>query len=109
VRIACTKTLPTDEQIFEGDFEDAGIFFLTMQNDPKLSDVFEAFVVDFAHRWDEELPQPAERAVEHVLVWWLRVVDEAIGKGGLGSISELELTIDKVQKFKKSSGSMSKT
>eukprot|EP00966_Prymnesium_polylepis_P256352 5921908-Prymnesium_polylepis.1 len=38
------------------------------RNDPKLSDVFEAFVVDFAHRWDEELPQPAERAVEHVLV-----------------------------------------
>ena len=105
VRIACTKTLPTDEQLIESGFEDAGMFYLTMESDPKLSETYAAFVADFAHRWDEELPQPAERAVEHVIVRWLRLVDSTCGKThGRGAIKDIGLSEEKVAKFKKMNG-----
>jgi hypothetical protein len=76
-----------------------------MESDPKLSETYAAFVADFAHRWDEELPQPAERAVEHVIVRWRRLVDSTCGKKhGRGAIKDIGLSEEKVAKFKKMNG-----
>ncbi|KAL1511314.1 hypothetical protein AB1Y20_006119 [Prymnesium parvum] len=104
VRVATTKTIPTDHHLQSAGFVDGGEFFLTMSSDPKLADDLESYVVNFAHRWDGELPQPAERAVYHLLKWLLRMVDAAVGHGGLGPTSEMTITEEKILKFRKHNG-----
>ena len=84
------------------------MFFLAMESDPSLSEPFKVFMTDFSHRWDEELPQPTERAVEHIIVRWLRLVDLSCGKThGRGAVKDIGLTEERVAKFKKMNGASS--
>ncbi|KAL3907462.1 MAG: hypothetical protein SGPRY_010160 [Prymnesium sp.] len=60
VRVAATKTLPTDEHLFEAGFDDAGEFFLTLSADPKLTDELAEYVAEFAHTWCAARWSPSE-------------------------------------------------
>ena len=51
VRVAFTKTLPTDEMLMEAGYADAGLFFLDMQASTKGTDALADFVYEYAHHW----------------------------------------------------------
>ena len=81
----------------------AGDFFLTMRNNPKLNEELDEFIANGGHRWDEPLPQPAERAVAAFISCLLRHLDAAVGKThGIGPLSGMAIDAEKAARFKKS-------
>ena len=74
VRIATMVGWPTDEEIEQAGYRDAGEFLLNMQ---QFSHVYDRFMAKNATSWDEEPRQPIERCIAHLLAWVIRVVAAA--------------------------------
>jgi len=74
VRISTMVGWPTDEEIEEAGYLDAGEFLLNLQ---QFSHVYDRFMAMNATSWDEEPRQPIERCVAHLLAWVIRVVAAA--------------------------------
>jgi hypothetical protein len=88
-RVAAMAPLPTDDEIQQGGFEDAGELILELRfGDPRS---YEEYVRARAGRWDEEPEQSMERCVEHLLWVLIRTVEAAAGTGaGDGRLSSRE-------------------
>ena len=74
VRISTMVGWPTDEEIEEAGYRDAGEFLLNLQ---QFSHVYDRFMAKNATSWDEEPRQPIERCIAHLLAWVIRVVAAA--------------------------------
>ena len=69
--------------------------------DTDLQEELGDFQADFAHEWDEELPQPPQRCVDHLCSCILRWVDAKVGKSnGAGTLSSMTITEEKARKFR---------
>jgi len=61
--IATIKRLPTDDQIFEHGYEDAGEFLVMLRKESPAD--YKDFMAETVREWDESLPQPIFRLVDH--------------------------------------------
>eukprot|EP00962_Isochrysis_galbana_P030622 scaffold9933_cov125-Isochrysis_galbana.AAC.4 len=88
-RLAAVAPLPTDDEIRQGGFEDAGQLILDLRfGDPR---AYDAFIRSRAGRWDEPPTQPMERCVEHLLFVLIRTVEASAGNAnGDGRLSSRE-------------------
>ena len=92
MRVALTMSLPTDNEVAESGYADAGTYLL----DLKAQDDYEEFVMShMAGDWQEPR-QPVERAVEHLLTLVIRTVEMSAKK----SPADMILTRKEVRKFR---------
>ena len=84
VRISTMVGWPTDEEIEESGYTDAGEFLLNLQ---QFANVYERFMAKNATSWDVEPRQPIERCVDHLISWVIRVVATAGLKQRLPSVA----------------------
>jgi len=92
VRVALTMSLPTDNEVAESGYADAGTYLL----DLKAQDDREEFVMSHMTGDWQEPRQPVERAVEHLLTLVIRTVEMSAKK----SPADMILTRKEVGKFR---------
>jgi len=90
VRIACCKALPTDEEIAEAGYTDAGAYFewLAVADEER----YTALLEQRATAWGDEPPQPVERQLDHLMSIILRRIEAetTMSKDSDGSLSARE-------------------
>ena len=74
VRVSTMVGWPTDAEIEEAGYTDAGEFLLNLR---QFSNVYDRFMATHATSWDQEPRQPIERCVDHLIAWIIRVVAAA--------------------------------
>lgn len=95
VHCACFMCLPTDMQIYEHGFEDAGAMILTLRNDRPAE--YAAFLSQNMRRSDEPLNQPIFRLVDHMCTLMIRTVMQEAK-----DVTDLEgLTLEHMVLFRK--------
>jgi hypothetical protein len=95
VHCACFMCLPTDMQIYEHGFEDAGAMILTLRNDRPAE--YAAFLSQNMRRSDEPLNQPVFRLVDHMCTLMIRTVMQEAKVA-----TDLEgLTLEQMELFRK--------
>ena len=75
VRMATLKALPSQEQIFDADCEDAGDFILRMRGTP---DEYARFIAGNVRPWGEPLPE--DESVHLILVSFIYVILRTVKK-----------------------------
>ena len=100
VRLSTMTGWPTDAEIEQAGYTDAGEYLLSLLPFPA---VYQRFVAEHAAAWDEEPRQPIERCVDHLVSWVVRVVEEAMyGVGGcIAGGKDLRLTDKEVATFRR--------
>lgn len=102
VRLALTKALPTDEEIFEYDCEDAGEMLLKMRSvDPAL---YQSFIAQNSPKFGEPPRQGVFRLVEHLCHLIMRTIAGIVASGGdeRKSVKDMqEMTLDNVRLFQR--------
>ena len=96
VRVATMKALPFDEEISAAGCADAGEFLLELKQHPAL---YKAFLADHKQDWHREPRQPAERCLEHLLSYIVRLVDMGTKGAVDGAIS-----LDEAKQFQRGVG-----
>ena len=84
VRMATMKALPFDEEISGAGCADAGEFLLELKQHPAL---YKAFLADHRQEWHKEPRQPADRCLEHLVSYIVRLVDTGTKGAVDGAIS----------------------
>ena len=67
-----------------------------MRANPALLPDLSEFITTCAHAWDGELPQPADRCIDHLISYMLRMVD-TVASPAPGSVPLNEIVITPVQ------------
>jgi len=96
VRVAVRKALPTDEEVRQSGLSDGGELILSLQIEPAL---WSAFLASHDAPLNQTPPQPAHRAIAHLLSLMMRQV----GRRPRGS-DDLKLTAGEVSAFVKGRG-----
>lgn len=89
VRVSCLKTLPTQEQVFDAECEDAAEFILTMREKP---DEYAAFVAANARSWDAMPDDGARSNVENICAVLLRTIEKAVRPGKKGELKQRDVS-----------------
>lgn len=76
VRLSTLKRLPTDEQIYEQGYSDAGEYCLKL-NDAEPA-AYAEFMKGATREWDSPLPQPIFRLVDHMCCVMVMAFEELV-------------------------------
>jgi hypothetical protein len=101
VRMATMKALPTEEQIFDHDAEDAGAMLLKLRGDPM---AYKRFLAENAPVFGEPLSQPTFKLVAHLCALIMHTVAAVVASAGDTRVvikDMRHLTHDNVRLFKK--------
>ena len=90
VRCATMKSTPTEEDVSEAGYADAGEFVLELKAAAKWDNFCDAH----PQSWDTPLRQPIEKCVDALIVLVIRTIEQ----GTRGS-DNLQLTVDEVKSF----------
>ena len=83
VRVALIKALPTEEQIYDADCEDAGEFLLRLRANPN---AYTTWLEENTRAWDAPPPEPVPRRVDGVCALLVRTVLAVLEKAKAGAV-----------------------
>ena len=96
VRVATMKTVPTDEEVADGGFDDGGQMLLLLRSLPAQD---RAFRKNRPAEWNMPLRQPIWRCVHHLITFLIRIVEFRVH--GSTMAGDLVLSRREVIEFKR--------
>ena len=91
IRIVTMKAMPTDQDLSAEGVADAGLFFLKLRDDGRLSQ----WIANHPQRWHQRLRQPIGLALHQLILLIIRVVEREI------AVPESRLSQHDARSFKK--------